>query len=295
MSKAIEIKKLSKTFQSNWIKALDEFSVDIEENKIYGLVGRNGAGKTTLLKTIACHYIKSSGEIKVFGENPFENEKILPKICLVSSGENFLPTMSAGDLFDITKTFQENWDEDFKNRLVTEFNIRTKCSYSDLSKGMKAMVNVIIGLASRAPITIYDETYLGLDPVAREEFYKILLEDYEKNPRCIIFSTHYLDEVSKLFENLIIMDKGKLVLCEEVDILKEKAFYVSGEKEKLKEVCKDLNLINSEEVGGYLNLAVFEKISYGKKKELENMGFKVENMPLQKLFVNMVSSKNILK
>ncbi|WP_027624844.1 ABC transporter ATP-binding protein [Clostridium lundense] len=285
MDLAVSIKELYKVFNNK--KVLNDLSLDIEDNKIYGLAGRNGAGKTTLLKIIACHYIKSSGTVEVFGEDPFENEKILSKICFVSDGNNFMPNMNCKEIFDIAKIFYPNWDEGFKEQLIEKFNLDVDKSYGDLSKGMKSMVNIIVGLASRAPLTMFDEPYSGLDPVGREIFYRALLEDYDRYPRCIIFSTHYLEEVSRLFESIIIIHKGKLLLCDDVDNLKEKAFYIRGEKGKLQGIEEKFNVLNKEFHGEIGNLEIFQYLSDEEKEALEELNFQVETMPIQKLFVSL--------
>ncbi|WP_315121702.1 ABC transporter ATP-binding protein [uncultured Clostridium sp.] len=285
MDLAVSIKELNKIFNNK--KVLNDLSLDIEDNKIYGLAGRNGAGKTTLLKIIACHYIKNSGTVEVFGEDPFENEKILSKICFVSDGSNFMPNMNSKEIFDIAKIFYPNWDEDFKEELIEKFNLDVNKSYGDLSNGMKSMVSIIMGLASRAPLTMFDEPYSGLDPVGREIFYRALLEDYDIYPRCIIFSTHYLEEVSRLFESIIIVHKGKLLLCDDVDSLKEKAFYIRGKKERLEEISEKFNILNKEFHGEIGTLEIFQPLSDEDKENLEEMGFQVETMPLQKFFVSL--------
>jgi ABC-2 type transport system ATP-binding protein len=285
MDLAVSIKELNKVFNNK--KVLNDLSLDIEHNKIYGLAGRNGAGKTTLLKIIACHYIKTSGTVEVFGEEPFENEKILSQICFVGDGNNFMSNMNSKEIFHIAKIFYPNWDEDFKEQLIEKFNLDVSKNYGDLSKGMKSMVNIIIGLASRAPLTMFDEPYSGLDPVGREIFYRALLEDYDRYPRCIIFSTHYLEEVSRLFENIIIIHKGRLLLCDDVDALKEKAFYIRGQKEKLEGIEEKFNVLNKKSHGEIGTLEVFQPLSEEDKEILEEMGFQIETMPIQKLFVSL--------
>ena len=291
MDLAVRIKDLNKSFVRK--KILNNFSLDIEKDKIYGLVGKNGAGKTTLLKIISCLYVRNSGVLEVFGEEPFENEKILSQICMVSDGDMFMSGMSAFEIFKMGKIFYPNWDEDFKEELVEEFALDTSVQYSSLSKGMKSVVNIIVGLASRAPLTIFDEPYSGLDPTNRDIFYKVLLEDYEENPRTIIFSTHYLEEFGKLFEKLIIVDKGKLLLCEEVDELKERSLYLTGVKGSSEKVMDKFNVLNVESLGGVEVISIYQKLNNQEKGELAKEGFSIENMPLQKLFINLTSGKKV--
>lgn len=285
MNLAVKIENLNKIFNKK--KVIDNLSLEIEKNKIYGLVGKNGAGKSTLLKIVSCYYIKNSGILEVFNEYPFENEKILSKICFTTSERELPSYLKIGEILDLLKEFYPNWDEDFRKELIEKFELDEHKRFRELSKGMKAMVNLIIGLASRAELTIYDEPYSGLDPVYREMFYKILLEDYEKNPRTIIFSTHYLDEVSRLFENLIIMNKGKVLLNEEMDLLREKSFYIKGKKNEIEKIEKKLNVINSENYGDYKILWVFQEISNNLKEELISKNILIESLGVQKLFVGL--------
>lgn len=285
MDLAVKVEGLNKIFKKK--KVLDNLHLEIEKDKIYGLVGKNGAGKTTLLKILSCYYVKSSGNVEVFGEDPFENEKILSQICFTSSDRELPSYLKIGEILNVLKEFYPNWDEKFREELIKKFELDENKAFNELSKGMKAMVNLIIGLSSRAPLTIYDEPYSGLDPVYRELFYKILLEDYEKNPRTIIFSTHYLDEVARLFENLIIMDRGRVLINEEMDSLREKSFYIKGEKDVIEEIEDDLNVINSEVYGNSKILWVFQEVSNTLKEELMYKNLSIEPLGIQKLFVGL--------
>ncbi|MEW9093596.1 MAG: ABC transporter ATP-binding protein [Clostridiaceae bacterium] len=291
MELAVRIRDLNKKIGRKLI--LNNLSLDIEKDKIYGLVGKNGAGKTTLLKIISCLYVRNSGLLEIFGEEPFENEKILSKMCIISETDNFIPRMNSFEIFRMAKLFYSNWDEDFKEELIEEFNLDTSKPYSDLSKGMKSVVNIIVGLASRAPLTIFDEPYSGLDPTNRDIFYKILLHDYEENPRTIIFSTHYLEEVSMIFEKLIIVDKGKLLLCEDVDELKEKSLYLSGAPGSINELKESYNILDIKKAAGTEIISIFQKLSQEEKQSLMEKGFAIENMPLQKLFINLTSKEKV--
>lgn len=283
MEYALEIEGLNKKFRK--MQAVDNFSIKLEKNKIYGLLGRNGAGKTSLLKLIAAQYVKDSGSIKVFGEEVFENEKALSQICFVNDKDSFIPGLTVEEIFNISKVFYKNWDEDFKNDLIGKFNLNLNRKYKELSKGMKAAVGIVVGLSSRAELTIYDEAYSGLDAAAREIFYDELLKDYSENPRTIIFSTHLIDEVSKIFETAIIIDKGRLKLFQNCDELRDKAFYVMGSNDKLDAALKNAKVIHREEFGETLKAAVFEEQDKAFKQSLKNEGFEISALPLQKLFV----------
>jgi ABC-2 type transport system ATP-binding protein len=147
---------------------------------------------------------------------------------------------------------------------------------------MESSLGLIIGLASRAPLTIFDEPSLGLDAVIRERFYDTVIEDYTENPRTIIMSTHLIDEVSRLFEDVIIMDSGKILLHSNASELKEKAFYISGRESAVREAAADAVVMNEESFGNTLILSVYAKNGIKEKTNVE-----IQSMPLQKLFVQL--------
>lgn len=285
MSYAIEVTNLKKRFWNR--NVFEDLNLNIEEDKIYCLVGRNGAGKTTLLRCIASQYVKTEGSIKAFGEEIFENKNALSKIYLCQEN-GFSAEMTGREIFSAAKTFLKYWDEAFKEKLLEKFNIELGKKYGDLSKGMKACLNIIVALASRAPITIFDEAYAGLDPFNREIFYAELLRDYEENSRTIIFSTHYIEEIESLFEGIIFMDKGKILLNESSDIIDEKAFYITGKEEELNDILRNLNVVSKEKIASLIRAGIYDDISYEEKIQLQNNGFTLEKMPLQKLFVNLL-------
>src|SRR5699024_12849209 len=105
--------------------------------------------------------------------------------------------------------FYPNWDQALDDELVKVYNLPLNAKVKTLSKGMESALGVIVGLSSMATITIFDEPYIGLDAAARKNFYNTLLEQYETRPRTIIFSTHLIDEVSLLFEEVLILREGR--------------------------------------------------------------------------------------
>lgn len=290
MAYAVECINVTKKFKKTL--ALDNVNLTIEENKIYGLLGRNGAGKTTLLNLLSAQSLQSSGTIAILGEQPYENSKVLSQMCFVKEAENYLDMLKIHEILDISSKFYDKWDNNFALKLLKEFNLTSNKKYSALSKGMQSILGIVIGLSSRAPITLYDEPYLGLDAASRYTFYDILLKDYTENPRTIILSTHLIDEVSKIFEHIIILDKGKVLLTEEVDNLKSKAFYLSGRKEILKDTLKGKNVINFEQAGFSASAAIYDNLALEEIRKLQLEGIEIKPVPLQDFFVYMTSMSN---
>lgn len=290
MSNAVQCINLTKTFGK--APALDHVNLTIEENKIYGLLGRNGAGKTTLLNILATHSFQTEGTVKIFGEKPYENTKILNRMCFVKESGSYLTQLKVKEILSIASYFYVNWDNSFALNLLEQFDLEEKKKYSALSKGMQSALEIIIGLASRAELTIYDEPYLGLDAASRWLFYDILIKDYAEKPRTIILSTHLIDEVSKIFEKVIILDKGKVILSEEVDNIRNKALYVSGSKAKIDEILVNKNIIHTENVGNASTIAIFDVLSSEERKKLLSEDMEVKQVPLQEFFIYMTANFN---
>ena len=177
----IEVKNLTKRYRD--VVAVDDVSFTIEKDTIYGLLGRNGAGKTTVMSILTAQNFATRGDVRVFGESPYENAKVLSRMCFVRESQKYPDDALPTHAFATAKLFFPNWDDDLAARLVDDFQLPLKTRIKKLSRGQLSAVGVIIGLASRAEITFFDEPYLGLDAVARQIFYDRLLEDYTEHPR----------------------------------------------------------------------------------------------------------------
>ncbi|WDV44898.1 ABC transporter ATP-binding protein [Clostridiaceae bacterium M8S5] len=284
----ITICKVCKYFEE--VKSIDNISIEIMENKIYGLIGRNGAGKTTLLKLLANQLRTSEGEIKISGEILENNDELMQKICLARDTiKNYFGVINykIKDILKQASYMYPYWDNEYANELIERFDLDIYKKYNKLSKGMQTSVGIIIGLASRAPITLFDEPYSGLDPVARELFYELLLEDYDENPRTIIISSHLVGEFENIFEHVLILEKGKLKLETSMEELSSKAYIVEGEYQTTFEALKNKNIINRNILGRMVTYTIYDFLSEDEKKHMRELGINVKNIGLQKLFVNL--------
>lgn len=287
----LEIKKLNKSYGKN--KVLTDIDLNIEENKIYGLLGRNGAGKTTLLSLISNQILRDNGEIRLDGEEIFENSKAVEDICLVKDFPNSIGERKVRDVLAIAKIIYKNWDEEYKDYLVKEFNLNTKKKLLKLSTGNKTIVGLIIGLASRSRLTMFDEPTLGLDAAMRYKFYNLLLEDYEKKPRTIIVSTHLIDEVANLFEEVIILNDERITLKDEVSSLIQRSYFLSGREDLIDSIAKGKRIIHKEEFGSTKIVGIYGDLTEEEIKYIKDKNIEISNIPLQKLFIYL--TENIVK
>ena len=254
MRKVIEVKQLTKSYGQ--FNAVQDASFSIYEGKIYGLLGRNGAGKTTLMKMITAQIFPTAGDLKVFGENPYENSNALSQICFIKESQAYPNHYSVLDVLKVSKAIFPNWDDNLSNALVADFNLPLKRRIKQLSRGMLSSVGIVIGLASRAPLTIFDEPYLGLDAVSRELFYNRLLEDYSEHPRTIVLSSHLIDEVSNLLEHVLVIDNGELIIDKNAEDLRGKAYTVTGQATKVENFLVGKETVHREPFGGLLSATV---------------------------------------
>lgn len=232
---------------------LKNVNVEIETGKIYGLIGRNGAGKTTLLSILTAQNPADEGTITLDGERVWENEKVLSRICYsreISTVTMFGPnTIKVKDYLKLGKTFYKNWDQVYADELVKLFNLDIKKRVSKLSKGMLSALTIIIAMASKAEITILDEPVAGLDVVAREEFYKLVIDEYAETGRTFIISTHIIEEAANLFEKVIIIDNGEVVIEENTQDLLGRAYRVSGEDFVVDNAVRGFKVYHPESIG----------------------------------------------
>lgn len=243
----IECHNLSKTYGS--IKALNNLSFSIKENTITGLIGRNGAGKTTLLKTIAGYFRKSAGEVTVFGEDPFNSLKVSSNMIFVDDKMTYPSALKLPQILEVASTFYENWDQELAQGLFDYFSLNPKQSHQNLSKGMKSTFNMIVALAARCPLTILDEPTTGMDSAVRKDFYRALLKDYLQNPRTILLSSHLLNEIDDILEDVLLMRDGEKRLHLSVEELKEYAIGLKGHRERLETWTNGKDVLFEESIG----------------------------------------------
>jgi ABC-2 type transport system ATP-binding protein len=248
MTNAIDIRSVSRMFGRS--KALDDITLAVPDGSICGLLGRNGAGKTTIMSILAGQDRPSSGTAEVFGHRPFENEAILSKISYVRDNQRYPDDYRLRHVLRIAPAFAPNWSADVAAELVDGFRIPAKTPIKKFSRGQLSAVAIVMGLASRAPLTLLDEPYLGLDVTARGLFHDILLRDFTAHPRTILLSTHLIEESAALFDRVLIIDRGRVRVDCESDEIAELAFTISGTADAVDQLSADRTVLISRAIGG---------------------------------------------
>lgn len=293
MSAIVKVHNLTKTYKDT--AAVRGVSFELEENKIYGLLGRNGAGKTTIMHMLTAQQFATDGEIAVFGETPYENEAVLRRICFIKESQKYPVTLSVRDVLEVSALLHPNWDAAYAAELAEAFGLPLKRKVVKLSRGMLSAVGIVVGLASRAPLTIFDEPYLGLDAVARSLFYDRLLADYAEHPRTVILSTHLIDEVSRLLEHVLLIDRGRLLLNEDVESLAGKAYTVTGAAARIESFAAGKQVLSRETMGGLATATMLGASGARERREAEESGLEFAPVSLQQLIVHLTTGNHAEK
>jgi len=267
-------------------EVLNDVNLTLEKGKIYGLIGRNGAGKTTLLSIISAQNPATSGTITLDGEQIWENQNALDNICFSRELNPVMGNGAAGlkikEYLKIAAMYFPNWDNEMAKDLVKEFELNIKDRIVKLSKGMMSMITIIVAMASKAEFTFLDEPVSGLDVVMREYFYKLLLEEYTLSGRTFVISTHIIEEAADVFEEVIIIRDGKIILKENTQELIAKAFRVSGKAEDVDAVTGGFELHQVENTGRGKGVTVILKDG---QKLKEGFDVSVQPLNLQNVFL----------
>ncbi|MCU1514073.1 MAG: transporter ATP-binding protein [Microbacteriaceae bacterium] len=282
MTAVVEVTNLSRKFGR--MMAIDDVSFTIEENRIHGLLGRNGAGKTTLMQLLTGQQFASSGSIRVFGQSPVENAAVLQRTCFIKESQRYPDDFRPKHVLRSAEWFFPEWDADFAAQLVDEFRVPLDRRMKKLSRGQVSAVGVIVGLASRAPLTFFDEPYLGLDAVARQTFYDRLLEDYAEHPRTVILSTHLIDEVSDLLEHVLVIDDGRILLDDDAEDLRGSATVVSGATALVDAFADGHEVIRREALGGRAAVTI-GRLTPQQRNSAADAGLELGPVSLQELIV----------
>ena len=182
----------------------------------------------------------------------------------------------------MAETFLPNWDKTMAKRLAEEFGLDVKKRISKLSKGMMSMVTIVVALASKAEFTFLDEPAAGLDVVAREKFYRILMEEYLETGRTFVVSTHIIEEAADVFEDVIILDRGKILLKENTQELIERSCHISGHENEVEKAVAGLSVYHEENIGRSRGVTVLLKPG---ERIPEEYDVSVQKLSLQRIFV----------
>lgn len=274
---ALEIKNLCKTYDGF---ALDNLTLELPSGCIMGLVGENGAGKSTTIKLILDMIKKDSGSIKIFGRNNQENIKSLKEdIGVVLDEAGISECLTAIQVGNIMRYTFKNWDDNVYNELLEKFDIPKKKRFKEFSKGMKMKLAISVALSHHPKLLILDEATSGLDPVIRDEITDIFSEFTRDESHSVLMSSHIVSDLEKICDYIAFLHKGKLLMCEEKDLIKEKYGMIHCTADMLGEL--DKSAIIGKKTSSYGTEVIV-------KRDLIPQNFDVSPVDIEQLFVYMI-------
>ena len=217
---AVEITGLTRRFGSKM--ALNQVSLQVRPGRVFGLVGANGAGKTTLIKHLLGRLKPQSGSVRVFGFDPVADPvAVLGRIGYLSENRDLPAWMRVDELLRYTQAFYPKWDMAYAEELRRQFGLEARARIKTLSRGENAKAGLLIALAYRPELLLLDEPSSGLDPVVRRDILEAIIRTVADEGRTVFFSSHLLEEVERVADDLAMMFNGQVVLAGTVDEVKE--------------------------------------------------------------------------
>ncbi len=264
-------------------KALDNVSFELKKGQIVGLLGKNGAGKSTLLRSIL-GFLKYQGNVKLFGKEIKDyKEKIFNYIGFIPDVNSLDDRLTVEQTINYVKNLNDTWDDEKAKKLLAISELPYKKKIKKLSKGMKTKLYLLLILSLKVQLLLLDEPTLGLDIAFRKEFFNTILGDFYDENKTIMISTHQVEEVEHILSDIIFIDKGKIILFDEIENLKERYSIVQLPKSEIDTIQKHNPLLINK------SIANIEALVEG-KPEIE--GAKYFKPQLSDLFLAIVGGSN---
>ncbi len=284
----VELKDVGVRYRG--VNAVAGVTAGIAAGAITGLIGRNGSGKSSLLATVAGFRRPSAGTVRVAGAEPYENARVTAGICLIREGGDFAQ-LPVREVLNLAAAARETWSGELASQLLDVFELPLKRGVDKLSRGQRSSLGVVVGLASRAPLTLFDEVHLGMDAPSRYAFYDALLADYTANPRTIVISSHLIEEVERLFEHVLVLHQGRLLLHGSAEELRSSAVVVVGPAESVERFVAPYTVLRRQHLGRTTAATIHAEVDGAARRAAAAAGLELERVSIQDLFVQLTEKQ----
>jgi len=283
MDSLISITNLNKSYGSK--KVLSGVDLSLSAGQIVGLVGPNGAGKTTCLQAIL-GLTDFDGDISVLGHHPRKDRvKMLNDVAYISDVAILPKWLKVSQALSYMQDIHPNFDLEKAEEFLAKTNIANNDKVKALSKGMVAQLHLALILAIDAKVLILDEPTLGLDILTRRQFYTHLLEDFYTEDKCIVVTTHQIEEIEHILTDVAFIQQGKIVLAQSTDDIKERFNLVAVTSEQVPQADELQPLFKNSMMG--LTTMLFDNQD---KETLQGLG-KVSVPSLADVFVGVMNKE----
>lgn len=245
MRSALEASGLGKRYRQPW--ALRECCVHVPAGRITGLVGPNGAGKTTLLKLAMGLLAPDAGRIEVFGWSPLKQPTLLlARVAYVAQDRPLYQRFTVTDVLRMGRELNPKWDDTMARARLIKRDIPLNQQIRKLSGGQQAQVSLALALGKRPELLLLDEPASNLDPLARREFLRELVDAVAAEGITVILSSHLIADVERVSDYLVILSKGHVQVAGEIDALLEGHRVLVGPRVDPTAVAADPTVVKAE-------------------------------------------------
>ena len=285
----IDIRNLTKRFGP--ITAVNDVSLLIEDEQVFGLVGTNGAGKSTLMRLISGILRQDAGSIEVSGQPVYDNPEVRQNIFFIPDDPYFFRNGSAEDMRDFYRTVYPDFDSARFDRLLRDFSLDPKRRVQNYSRGMKKQLAVLCGLCSNAAYRLCDETFDGLDPVMRQAVKSIFANDMDERGLTPVITSHNLRELEDICDHVGLLHAGGLLLSRDLASMKlglQKVQCVFSDEADAENALSGLELLNHDIRGRLHTLtirAAREEI-LSRFEKLDMIFFELLPLTLEEIFIS---------
>jgi len=204
------------------VEAVRNVSLEVPGGCVCGLLGLNGSGKTTLIRLLLGHLRPSAGQVRLLGRSYQQDELgIRERVGYVADARYLYEWMTVSETLDFTRAFHRTWDDAKVRSLIDRLGLPLDRKVAELSRGHRARLCLTLALAYNPELIILDELTAGLDPVVRREVLKNVIEEIGREGRTVLFSSHSVEEVERLADQVAIMHCGEVVVHASIDDLKQ--------------------------------------------------------------------------
>lgn len=208
--------------------ALTEVTTTFRPGVITGLLGRNGSGKSTILSLAAGLRRPTAGTVTTQGAAVLENAAAVRDIALLGSSRSLIEDERIEDSMRLWAATRPHWDQAEADRLMEVFEVPRRTKPERLSLGQRSALDAVFALACHCPVLLLDEVHLGMDAVARRRFWDQLLAAYVREPATIVVSSHHVEEIEELLEDVVVVDHGRVVASGTADELRDSCAETAG-------------------------------------------------------------------
>ncbi len=266
MENVLEIRNLSKKYNEFELKNIN---LKLPKGMIMGLIGENGAGKSTTIKAILNIINRDCGEIKIFGLDNKENEKVVKEdIGVVLDDSSLSNYLNPVDINKIMKNIYKNWDASLYFKYIEEFKLPKNKMAKEYSSGMKMKLKIAMALSHHPKLLILDEPTSGLDPVARNEILDIFQDFIQDEEHSILVSSHITSDLERVADYIAFINSGELVITKPKDELIENYGIVKCTEDEFNKIDKK-DFIRYKKNRYEYDILVEDKLVFRKKYNIE--------------------------